>query len=83
MQDYQLDKFFNVLPLANIISFPEYYWAFTFVHLDVSMRDALFSGGSRVAKLGFRDQCQMLHMFTIAGFLYIQLSIVSYQISCG
>ena len=47
------------------------------------MRDELFGGGSSVAKLGFRDQCQMLHMFTIAGFLYIPLSIVSYQMSCG
>ena len=55
MQDYQLDKFFNVLPLANIISFPEGYRAFTFVHLDVSMRDASFGGGSGVAKLGFRS----------------------------
>ena len=55
MQDYQLDKFFNVLPLANIISFPEGYRAFTFVHLDVSMRDASFGGGSSVAKLGFRS----------------------------
>ena len=46
------------------------------------MRDASFGGGRSVAKLGFPDQFRMLHMFTIA-FIYIPLSIVSYQMSCG
>ena len=37
-----------------------------------------------VAKLGFRDQSRMSHMFIIARFLFIQSSIVvSYRISCG
>ena len=68
--------------IAMFWGFPEGYWAFIFVHLDVSMRDASFGGGRSVAKLGFPDQFRMLHMFTIA-FIYIPLSIVSYQMSCG